>query len=275
MKKLLPCLLLLITNQIFSQHYVRKNLITELTFETDNNLKNYIFGRGWHYEKCCDYSITLSDSVARSGKKSVRFDLFRTDPDVSKSKRAEMVRMPENASERWYGMSIFFPKDFQIDSVDELVEQWQDVPDFKLGETWRSPSISLTFKKDKWDVNVAWDERAVNADTLGHISYEGQKKYEVGNIVAGKWTDWVFHMKFAYDSTGVLEVWKNGQSVVQRNGPNFYNDQHYPYQKIGIYKYRWHDRQAIKSINTRRVYFYDEIRVGNENATYKDVAPGK
>lgn len=271
MKRLLPLLFVLFGYPVFAQKHLRQHLLTELSFETDSSLTDYLSKRGFHYEKCCDYSITLSDSIVRAGEKSIRVELFKSDPWVAGSNRAEIVRKGEEAAERWYGLSIFPPKDFQLDTMPEIVAQWHEIPDVDKGETWRSPPISLMVKSNQWQLALLWDAREVNTDTLGRAHYQGHANIDLGTTATGKWTDWVFHIKFAYDSTGILQIWKNGKLVLNRlNQPNWFNDEHYPYQKLGVYKWVWHNPGSLID---HRVYYYDEIRVGNEKASYKEVAP--
>ena len=52
----------------------------------------------------------------------------------------------------------------------------------------------------------------------------------------GCWTDWVVHVKWSYQSDGILQIWKNGEKVVDQNGPNAFNDAHGPFFKMGLYK---------------------------------------
>jgi hypothetical protein len=54
--------------------------------------------------------------------------------------------------------------------------------------------------------------------------------------------------------------------VVDHRGPNSYNDEVVPYFKVGLYKRKW-------NMVSKRVLYADEVRIGNGNATYSDVAP--
>ena len=60
----------------------------------------------------------------------------------------------------------------------------------------------------------------------------------------------------------------DGEKVIDRqNMPNSYNDEKYPYFKFGVYKWEWGNPA------TRRVIYFDEVRVGNKNSSYEEVKP--
>ncbi len=59
-------------------------------------------------------------------------------------------------------------------------------------------------------------------------------------------------------------------------GPNMYRvtgDIKNPSWKLGIYKSAWNGTAKTKS--TKRVLYFDEIKMGNEYATYEEMAPVK
>ncbi len=63
-------------------------------------------------------------------------------------------------------------------------------------------------------------------------------------------------------------VWKDGQKVAEHKGPNCYNEERPFYLKLGVYKPAY-----SVTAPPQRVTFHDEIRIGNEKATYADAAP--
>ena len=90
-----------------------------------------------------------------------------------------------------------------------------------------------------------------------------------------KWTDWVFRIKWAYDDSGILQIWKNGVLVATRNGGNTYNDIKGPWFKMGIYKSLWNARKFdLDSPITERTLYHDELRVARGSDGYNLVAPG-
>jgi hypothetical protein len=88
----------------------------------------------------------------------------------------------------------------------------------------------------------------------------------------GRWTDWVIHTRWSYTADGLLEVWKNGQLVVAKQGPNTYNDSHSLYFMVGIYKWPWMET-GLGWTQTKRVLYVDEIRMVAGPGSYDLVAP--
>lgn len=250
----------------FSQ---KKKLIFECSFETPGDLIKWT-----SQEKAFPGSIVISDSIARSGRNSVRFQLSKTDPIVANAKRSELVfKNNERLKvERWYTFSNFLPSDYTEDNDPDIVAQWHEIPDFALGEGWRAPPIALRIQDGRWLLYVKWAKAKVNTDKL----LSGEKCYDLGRYEIDRWTDWVFHIKFSWKRTGILEVWKDGKLVVSRTGPNCYNDFFSPYFKIGIYKWGWSPLK-VKPTSTavRRVIFFDEVKIGNSKVSYSDISINK
>lgn len=220
-------------------------------------------------EYCCQHSIQIVNSPVRQGKHAVKFTLNKNDPDTSKSRRTELRlgAVPVN-SERWYGFSVFIPGDYQKDPSEEIIAQWLPRPDLHLGEKWtgRGPAFSVRIENDRFILDNRWDSRAISTKQVNN------QEWNLGKVAKGKWTDWVVRAKWSYKSDGLLEVWKDGQLVLKKNGPNSYNDAAGPFQKIGIYKWEW-KYNPRKSTTDQRVIYFDEVRVGDIGASYNDVVP--
>ena len=84
----------------------------------------------------------------------------------------------------------------------------------------------------------------------------------------------MFHVKWSHKSDGLLEVWKDGKLVVRKTGPNTYNDKRGPFLKMGIYKPQWKSKPELSKV-TKRVIYFDEVRVGDASASYEDVVPSR
>lgn len=226
----------------------------------------------WNRETCCDHSVQIIQSPARAGDHAARFELRRDDPNVQTSKRTELVQKPVPAnSERWYGFSLMLPSDWETESSFEIVTQWHSIPDFDLKEDWRSPSLYLSVRNKVWRITNRWDPklRTLKNDPKpeGGIATLWEGPYQ-----KGVWTDWVVHVKWSSQSDGLLEVWKNGELVVSKKGPNTYNDRQGPYLKMGLYKPDW-KYSPKKSTAKVRVLYADEVRIGDGSANYAAVAP--
>ena len=89
---------------------------------------------------------------------------------------------------------------------------------------------------------------------------------DVGPVAYGKWEDWVFHMKLRADSSGLLEVWRDGKLVATHHGQNAQPGDHIPI-KWGVYVGK--GSAVPKDIRT----FYDEVTIGDADSSYAEVAP--
>lgn len=84
--------------------------------------------------------------------------------------------------------------------------------------------------------------------------------------------DFVIHIKWSYKSDGFIQVYKDGKLVVDKAGPTSRNDQGGIFFNTGIYKPKFETQPGESDVDKRILYF-DEIRIGNADARYEDVAP--
>jgi hypothetical protein len=225
--------------------------IFQTSFEEKNSLGNI------YLEMAKKSSITRSSEQARTGSYSAKFILNKSDADVAGSKRSEAVLewVDQPKFERWYGMSIFLPSSYISDPAEEQLFQWhsQGSVDLDGVSTLNSPMAMYTID-GRWEFGM---------------KYGG--KLDLGTYYKNVWTDWVIHVKFSHESDGVLEIWKNGKLVIQKNGRNNYRELKGHFFKIGVYKYGW--PQGYRSTTTFRTLYYDDVKIGNENSTFAEVAP--
>ncbi|MBN1670831.1 MAG: polysaccharide lyase [Kiritimatiellae bacterium] len=219
-------------------------------------------------------SPAVTDTPARAGKHAMKTYLHR---EQSRCRyRTEVVPREQNTrvgEEYWYGFSILLPEDYKPDPVWEIVAQWHGRPDFELGENWRNPIMAIWTANGKWVVGNRWDPKP-NTFEGGKRRYGGSKRWDLGPQEPGKWVDWVFHVKWSFEDDGLLEVWKDGKKVIERKGPNTFNDKKGPYLKLGIYKGWKDERGRAKSVVESRTLYHDEIRIGRAPCQYEGVAPG-
>ena len=225
---------------------------------------------GWAKEICRPTALTISSEVTpRKGKGVARFEFMKSDvTNYNGYVRAEIHRDCPTDAENWYAFSNYLPTDFVTDPMAEKIAQWHEVPDWDLGENWRSPPISLGVENGRYYVQILWAAAAVNTNN----SKDGEKKVDLGPVDKGKWNDFAFHIKFSYKADGILEIYKNKVKIFSLYGPNSFNDKNYPYFKIGIYKWGWNG-WASYSPESKRVLYMDEVRIGNKNANLNDVSP--
>lgn len=215
---------------------------------------------GWRAQTCCPTrSAQVVTTPTRSGGHAVRFQLDRSDPIVAASSRAELVdttAVPANA-ERWYGFSVYLPSAVwqKPDPSAEILAQWHHAANNG------SPPLSLTSRNGKWEISQHWEE----------LGQDG-KHTVVANQQVGRWTDWVFHIRWSEGTKGLVEVWKDGVRVFQQTGKNKYADGAGTYFKFGIYKWDW-TSNPTRSNTDRRIVLHDELRVRDGSGSYNAVAP--
>lgn len=248
------------------------NLIFNGDFET-GNLDNFTLA-GNHKNK-------IVTTPVRAGKYALRSVVDRYDEDVPF--RCEIVAKQQNTrqnymyqdigKEYWYGFSIFLPKDYVIDNRTEIIAQFHGTPD--VGESWFLPNLGLHITENHYEINRYWDSKHIT----NWAERDGEDHYTFGNVIneLGKWTDWVFNVKWNYnkDGDGFMKIWKDGVLIFDKKGPNCSNDDLGPFLRFGMYKWDWkHTEEEIPSNTSHRVIYHDEYKIGNANATYEEVSPG-
>lgn len=170
--------------------------------------------------------------------------------------------------EYWIGFSIFLPADgYVYHDDDEIVFQFHGVADTDLGEPNLNPMFAVVVDRGRWQVLNRWDSKMLTPD---RNSYEGSKRWTFDEYVTDKWTDWVLHIKWSYEADGILQIWKDGELMLDKPGPNTFNDAKGPYLKMGIYKYFWPGKTTQTD---HRDLYYDDIRIGDSTSSYNEVAP--
>lgn len=232
------------------------NLLWQSTFETTTDFNQ------WYFESPLSTSITRSTSPVKNGSYAAKFVLNKTDPSIWDSKRAEVTYNAEKngpcKSERWYGLSFFLPTSYIADPCSEILFQWKGVSKTSLdGYSMSNPPISFLTSNGRFKLNIKY------AATMNSV--------DLGPYSTNAWTDLVMHIKFSYEDDGLIQIWKNGTLILDRKGPNTFKDVVGNFFKMGIYKFGW--AEGYVSNTTQRTVYFDEVRVGNENSSFNEVAP--
>ena len=230
---------------------VTTNSISSLLYK-ENADGTSIFGTYVSKQISTTYGITTSTTLFYNGTKSARFELRDTDPEVQSGSRAEISFPDATNPNRWYAYALYVPgAQYKDEAEDEVISQWHQGG----GAT---PALCLRTKS-------------------GHIYLRvmGNTWIDLGAIDKDKWHAYVMHVKHSSGSDGLIEMWRDGQKIVNRSGQNMYDissgTYHMPNWKMGIYKSDWNG-SSTTSTNLRVLYF-DDIKMGNEYATYDDMAP--
>ena len=175
----------------------------------------------------------------------------------------------------WLAISMFLPVNWVSDPLASILFQCQASPDH--GEAYRQPCLSVYVKGNQWGIKTRWDTQKYRPAAEGTHWPHSQALY--GADIApdlGTWTDWVFHIIWTWQGHGLIEIWKNGNRVANRAGPNCSNDDAGPYPSFGVYEWSWRKGYWGKySYNAiERQVWFDSIRIGDHTASYTAVAPG-
>jgi hypothetical protein len=183
------------------------------------------------------------------GEKAARFEMKITDPQINSGLRSEITPVRgvdgDITKNSWYSFAIYLPTDgFAFHEERDCLFQFK-----ALG----SPASTFRTRRDRYLIESG-------------NSPANRKHIDLGPILKDTWTEFVFHYIHSYESDGLIEVWRNGVKVLTTTGGNMYEGPS-PRWKIGLYTTTWNQV-------TNRVVYYDNIRVGNENATFADMTSG-
>lgn len=229
--------------------YERHNLLLEAGFEGDDPWAGLV-----NQQHCCEHSVTQSSAQARTGNYSFRAEVREDDPAVSSGYRAELTLDDiSDTGDKWYGWSTYFQTPTQGDEwtgYNGHFVQWH--PDNGGG----SASLGL------WSYGEGW---LVGLNPEGDSSADFE---ELGfAIEANRWHDIVLHVNW---DEGIVQFWLNGELEVDVDGVD-YADGPGQYMKLGIN--RWGGGPNGSPDSGDWVIFYDDLRIGDGNAGYRDVAP--
>lgn len=195
-----------------------------------------------------EYALQIVTDPAFEGKKSARFEIRVDQPLVKDGKRSEVTIIKGLPSkEMWYSFAVYFPSQgFSKDSQRDAICQWyQD-----------GPATSLRVNNDRMLLETGPEKNK-------------RERIDLGILVKDTWHELIFHFIHSHDRDGLIEIWYDGKKIVTHHGGNLYDDV-LPKWKIGLYKAAF---KTEKSEVTRRIIFFDNIKVGGAKAVLKDMQP--
>lgn len=188
------------------------------------------------------YGNTASTEKFHEGAKSYKSVVKKTDPSISGGYRSELT-FPNvsDQGERWYGYSMYFES---IPLGGGHVTQWH--PNNSTG----SATLSLWTGDGKFMV-------VRNPSGTNQNTYQSNTQ----TIIAKKWYDIVWHVKWSSGSDGIIEMWIDGVKYFSFTGVTAQTG---VYFKLG---------QNLWVRNNDGIIFYDNLRIGGSSANYASVAP--
>lgn len=246
--------------------------LTGFGWENDSNEPEVV--SSGHPQRIGVYSARfLVDGEASPPASNYRTEIIIQTPDTCEPDAGTTFRYSID-DEYWIGFSVYLHDDWipqAADGLTDLVLNIEATPDD--GEDYRQPVLSIATTTDHWRITSRWDYGAYTAEWDG-ISYTN---VDFNNTV-GRWTDFVINVKWSAtdDEEGFLKIWIDDELVVNRTGPNCSNDDRGPYHQTGLYAWYMDDEDQQEYINQFiRIYYLDELRIGDDSSSYDDVAPGQ
>ncbi|MEE9355054.1 MAG: heparin lyase I family protein [Methylococcaceae bacterium] len=219
-------------------------------------------------------AVASLTNVSREGQKAMH---FFSNPN---GKRSEFVINGGLGSfawgnEYWVGFSLNMPEQPR---GYRIISQHHSVPHVnpatgKADWSCTAGPNSFTIRAEDGNFDIRTSTIKVNVDktppkgaaTWGTASVK--KPFQLNT-----WHDFVLHFRYVPDNTGFMEVWLDGEKIVNtHNNPTVYNNDlcgkprsRQQYQKIGFY------HGTIEPVGQ---VIYDAFRIGGANSSYTEVAP--
>lgn len=178
-----------------------------------------------------------------------------------------------NDSERWWGFAVYFPEDWKFDSQNTVVSQVYSKTDRDLEETSAIVPVLVLRVEDKMMIlESRYDENEISRPELygkgGTV--KNQRLWETP-LELGRWMAFVFHARFSHDPSGpgLLEVWRDGEKIVEAEGPNTFNNKGRITVRVGLYKRYAKDLQP----GDWQVAWFDSFRVADQRGSFDLVEP--
>jgi len=219
------------------------------------------YSSGWN---AGGYVKTSSDIEPREGSKSVEVKLVANENGKSRSEIG--VNLKNSLGHYWAGFSVYIPSDIDMSKMvldrDEFVvviAQWgvwennPSLPDFavRMGRENGEDKFFLTYEPlPESKTLYLWDSP----------------------LIQGEWVDWIVHIKWAKNDSGVFEVWQNGEKVFSKTDfQSTDGDGSDVKSKIGMYYSSW--GQRARDYDEIKIYF-DDYTIAKGEDMYDEVKPG-
>jgi hypothetical protein len=226
-----------------------------------NEIYDQWYRSGWN---AGGYVKTSSDIEAREGSKSAEVKLVANENGRSRSEIG--VNLRNSLGHYWVGFSVYIPSDIDIsrlvldrDKFVFVLAQWgvwknnPGVPDFaiRMGREDGVNKFFLTYEPlPEPNVIYLWD----------------------GPLIQGEWVDWVVHINWAKNDTGIFEVWQNGEKVFSKTDFQSTDGEGIDVKsKIGLYYSSWGNRP--RDYDEIKIY-YDDYTIAKGEDMYDEVKPG-
>ena len=160
--------------------------------------------------------------------------------------------------ERWIGWSLYIPEDYPNGSRHTLLQQ-QFTKEVRRG--------GANADKKKCGSEADSHKLFLENGKLSYYVFDNQDsknlvcKNSPMNLKKGQWTDLVMNAKLDGSDSGFIKIWQDGKLVVNHRGNLGTSSNRF---KLGQYQGNRVDRTL----------YLDEVKIGDSNSSYEEVAPG-
>ncbi|MBY9062816.1 polysaccharide lyase [Sphingomonas yunnanensis] len=132
----------------------------------------------------------------------------------------------------WQSFAMRVSGQVEKDGKWVVLGQWHAVPDDD--DASMSPVLAQSFTDGVFKISTrSDDQRRQTAASTG----SPRTVYEDRGFPLNTWVNFVYRIRFDYAGRGILQVWRDGKSIVNlRNVPIGYNDVRGPRYQFGIYR---------------------------------------
>lgn len=197
-----------------------------------------------------DHNAQREWSFKRSGSQ-MRFEVRSGDVWVNDKRRLHVAERSEISQLiRWpQGDAVWFSFALMVEPGPKSTAKWVELGQLHrsrgIGEISASPAVSQGLGKgDFFRISLRFSKERplrhnVKPDLL-FVDHDFQR---------GCWYHFVYRVRYTPTAEGLLQVWRNGDKVVDYRGPVGYFDPIGPYLKFGIYRYPAPETLAARYAN--------------------------
>lgn len=187
--------------------HIGNNIIDKMDFETgDFSQADGLLPCGdMTAQSNCKNSITIVKSPVRWGRYAARTYIDRT------HERSEIrAKGVEKGGTYWYGWSLYVPVKNGVVTgvVNQFHKYWPEIDQPKW-EWAKGKPTTLDIENGKWVFRVLYQPNP-------SVKSTSKVSTVVGTVEKGRWTNWVMHAKWSFQSDGFIKLWKDGKLVYTR-----------------------------------------------------------
>ena len=214
----------------------------------------------WSVEAAEPVSHTILEGTTEhvhSGSRALKSELYNPDGIYSRAEIAHNHKATMG-EQYFYRFSVYLPTvNCPVNKQDgaswELITQWHGWPD--ANESWRSPPLGFYMTQNAdLQIQTRYSNLPINDNTnaiiINHQDTNGNAFFP---IPKDQWVTFEVSVMWDWTQNGFLDVWMDGDHIVDYVGPTTYNDVIGPYLKMGIYRSAY--------VTERHTAYYDNLQI--------------